>query len=408
MAGRKRILRGAMGSLATAGRPSSAGSSSGAFINLALATALFLGTLVLLLPSSTPRFESIDLNLTSVLLAALSTFPLSFWRRFPLAMFAVIAIASVALAGIGHLIELPIGLTAALYLLTASRPLGTPWRWRSTMLVVGGLVAYLSAEAAAQRQFPTIVEFHTVLVWAVAWFGGERTRLRNEHIAQLHDRALAARREAERERQFAVATERSRIARDLHDSAGHAISVIAVRAGAARLRHNQDPDRSLPALEAIEELARQTVQEIDQMVATLRDGGSSDIVVEAPPGLTSLPTLIEQRSATGLETKLDISGSERPLATVIDQAVYRIAQEALTNAARHGLGTATIALAFGQTSIDLTVINPVQENGKSKRDGHGLIGMRERATLLGGSFSAERQDGLFRIHAMIPYGGERI
>ena len=397
-----------MWSLAAADRPSSAGSSSGVFVNIALATALFLGTLVLLLHSSAPRFESIELNLISVLLAALSTFPLSFWRRFPLAVFAVITAASAALAGIGYLIELPIGLTAALYLLTVSRPLRTPWRWRSTMLVVAGLVAYLSADAAGQRHFPTIVEFHTVLVWAIAWFAGERTRLRNEHIAQLHDRAVASEREGERERQFAVATERARIARDLHDSAGHAMSVIAVRAGAARLRHNQDPARSLPALEAIEELARQTVQEIDQMVSTLREDRLGDAVVEAPPGLASLSTLIEQRSATGLETKLDISGPKRPLATAIDQAVYRIAQESLTNAARHGLGTASVALTFGETSIDLIISNPTEVNRKPKREGHGLIGMRERATLLGGSFSADGQDDLFCVHTTIPYGEEHI
>jgi signal transduction histidine kinase len=404
-----RILRGAMWSHTAARRSSSARSSWGSLIDIALAAALFLGTLVLLVHSGhAAHIESVGLSVISVALAALSTFPISLWRRFPLAVFAVTAVASAALAGIGYLIELPIGLTAGLYLLTASRPRGTPWAWRTTILVVAALVTFLGAETVGQQRFPTIFEFHTALVWAVAWFAGERTRLRNERMAQLQERALAAEREREREREFAAATERARIARDLHDSAGHAISVIAVRAGAARLRHNQEPDRSLRALEAIEELARQTVHEIDQMVATLREGDHGDTTVEAPPGVTSLPTLIAQRSAVGLETALEISGIERPLATAINQAVYRIAQEALTNAARHGLGTARMSLTFGDASIDLTITNPMRGDGGLKHQGHGLIGMRERATLLGGSFSADGEDGLFRVHATIPYVGERI
>ena len=142
-----------------------------------------------------------------------------------------------------------------------------------------------------------------------------RREQRREQLAELRDRALRAEREAERERLLAVAEERARIARDLHDSAGHAISVIAVRAGAARLRHQQDPDRSLVALEAIEELARQTAAEIDQLVGTLRDGGSANGVVEGPPSLASLETLVAHHQAAGLEVTLDTAGAPRPLAT---------------------------------------------------------------------------------------------
>jgi signal transduction histidine kinase len=109
--------------------------------------------------------------------------------------------------------------------------------------------------------------------------------------------------------------------------------VIAVRAGAARPRHHQAPDRSLLALQAIEELARETAEEIDQIVGTLRDGSPADGVVEAPPGLASLHTLITRHTTAGLRVTLDTAGAPRPLSSTTDQAAYRILQEALTNAA---------------------------------------------------------------------------
>jgi signal transduction histidine kinase len=256
--------------------------------------------------------------------------------------------------------------------------------------------------------FPGLELLHTGLAWALAWFAGERTRLQREQMAELRERAIRAEREAERERVLAAAEERARIARDLHDSAGHAINVIAVRAGAARLRHHEDPDRSLPALESIEELARQTAEEIDQIVGKLRAGGSANGVVEAPSGLASLDTLIARHSEAGLDIAFETVGPLRSLGGAADQAAYRILQEALTNAARHGAGTARIELAYGEAAVELAVTNPVPADGALRSGGgHGLVGMRERATLLGGSLDAGRSNGAFRVHARIPYGGHR-
>jgi signal transduction histidine kinase len=355
-----------------------------------------------------PRPGSRELDLMGVALVAGSTVPIMFWRRSPLGVFVVTAAAGVVLAGLGFRMDLLVGPAVALYLLAASRPPQTRWTWRSTVTVVGLLVAYLVAAAAAQGAFPISELSHTGLAWAVAWFAGERTRLRHEQIAELNERAVRAEREADRERLLAAAEERARIARDLHDSAGHAISVIAVRAGAARLRHKQDPDRSLLALEAIEVLARQTAGEIDQLVGSLREGGSTNEDVAAPPCLASLDTLIARHQAAGLEVTLDTSGAPRPLAAAADQAAYRILQEALTNAARHGVGSAQIRLAFGDTGVEVGVTNPVP-TGSSPRSGggHGLVGMRERATLLGGNLEADRANGEFRLSAHIPYGGQR-
>ncbi|MGH2745912.1 MAG: sensor histidine kinase [Thermoleophilaceae bacterium] len=375
---------------------------------MAVAVAALVGSLALLSHGGVPGSDgSGELDWPGGLLAACSTLPLVAWRRAPRAVFALTASASVLMGGLGYSVGLPLGPTAALFLLAASRDDDDPWTRRNTGEVVSLFAAYLGATALAEGGFPGSALLHTGLAWAVAWFAAERTRLLHEHVAELHERAQRADREAERERRLAVAEERAKIARDLHDSAGHAINVITVRAGAARMRHDEDPERSRAALEAIEEVARKTVAEIDGIVGSLRDRGSENGEVAAPAGLASLGTLVAQHSAGGLDVTVATDGSPRPLGAAVDVAAYRILQEALTNAARHGTGTAQVELAFGEAALRLTISNTVSD-GDSRRTsgGHGLIGMRERATLLGGSLGAERTNGAFRLHAELPYGGD--
>lgn len=380
---------------------------SGALLDAAIAAVALAGSLALIshrgIPGSTGGGAALDV--LGILLAACSTVPLLVWRRSPMGAFLVTAAASVLLAGLGYRIGVPLGPTAALYLLAASRDEDHPWTGRSTATIVALFAAYLGATALADGGFPGTDLLHTGLAWAVAWFAGERTRLRHEHIAELHERALRAERDASRERRLAVAEERSRIARDLHDSAGHAINVIAVRAGAARLRHEREPDRSLLALEAIEEVARQTAGEIDQIVGALRDRGGENGDMTTPPGLASLQTLVRHHSAGGLDVTVATTGPTQPLGVAVDLAAYRILQEALTNAARHGTGAARVEVAFGDAALALTITNPVPDGGPGQTSGgHGVIGMCERAALLGGSLDADRANGTFRVRAALPYG----
>jgi signal transduction histidine kinase len=399
-----------MSSTATAQRLLTTRRLSGALLDAVIAVATFGGTVAVLRHGGIgPSLSSSkEMDVVGVVLIACSTIPVIAWRRSPLGVFAVTATAGVLLAGLGHRIDLLLGPTAALYLLAASRDQDAPWTGLTTTAVAGLFLAYLGASAVAQAAFPGSELLHTGLAWSVAWFAGERTRLRREHIAELSERAQRTEREAERERLLATAEERTRIARDLHDSAGHAISVIAVRAGAARLRHGRNPDSSLRSLEAIEELARQTVGEIDQIVGKLREGRSGNGAVEAPPGLASVDALIAHQSAAGLDVSLERAGGPRALADAADRAAYHILQEALTNASRHGAGSARIELVFGDAAVELTVTNPVGAGGSPRsRGGHGLIGMRERATLLDGTLDTERSNGVFRVRARIPYGGHR-
>lgn len=347
-----------------------------------------------------------QLDWTGGVLAVFSAVPLLAWRHAPRAVFAFTASAAVLLGALGYPLPLALGPAAALYLLAASRDERSPWTRLDTGTALGLFAAYFGATAWAEAGFPGGALLHTGLAWAVAWFAGERTRLRHQHIVELAERALRSERDAERERLLAVAEERARIARDLHDSAGHAINVIAVRAGTARMR--RDPERSQAALEAIEELARNTAGEIDQTVATLRDRGTADGDVDAPPGLASLETLVARHAAAGLEVNVASEGRPRQLKGALDQAAYRILQESLTNAARHGNGAARVELAFGEASLELAISNPVPgEKAPRPNGGHGLVGMRERATLLGGSLEAERAHGSFSVRARLPYGGAR-
>ena len=346
-----------------------------------------------------------DLDLASGLLAAGSSLPLVAWRRAPRAVLGLTGAAAVLLVALGYGLALALGPAIALFLLAASRDEEDPWTPVDSGMAVALFTAYLGASALGDGDFPGSELLHTGLAGAVGWFAGDRTRLRHEHISELAERAARTERDAERERLLAIAEERARIARDLHDSAGHAINVIAVRAGTARMR--RDPARSQAALEAIEELARRTVDEIDQIVGTLRDRGPRDDGgVDAPPGLASLDTLVEHHAASGLDVHVSRQGEPRELEGAVDQAAYRILQEALTNAARHGAGAARVELAFGKAALDLTVSNPASsEDARRANGGHGLIGMRERATLLGGSLEVERANGSFRVRAQLPYGG---
>jgi signal transduction histidine kinase len=238
--------------------------------------------------------------------------------------------------------------------------------------------------------------------WFAAWVFGDRTRLRRERMSELEERARRAEREAERERQLAVAEERTRISRDLHDSAGHAINVILVHAGAARLLSEKDPERSREALQTIESVGRETLREIDQLVHALREDDGA--VVEPPAGLAALESLVQRHRDAGLDVDLSVTGSH-PLAPAVNRAAYRIIQESLTNALRHGDGAAHVTAAYGDEALDLSVTNPAPGDGATSA-GHGLVGMYERASLVGGTLEAGSVDGTFRVRARLPYVNE--
>ena len=352
-----------------------------------------------------PEEDARSLDALGVALALLASLPLVARRRAPLAVFALTAAASSALNALGYPQGPPLGPTVALFFLGLD-PSETRARPRSTAVtVVAFYLVHAAATGIAADEFPVVPLLFGALVWGGAWVIGDRIRQRRGHVAELEERAERAERDAVRERRLAAAEERTRIARDLHDSAGHAINVILVQAGAARLLQEQDPAGARAALETIEEVARETVGEIDQLVRALREDGTAvEGEIEPPAGLAALDALVERHRASGLDVVVDVEGARRPLAPAVDRAAYRIVQEALTNAARHGRGRTEVAVAYGSDALGLVVTNPAALGG-TPREGHGLVGMRERTALLGGRLEVESGKGRFGVRVRLPYGG---
>jgi signal transduction histidine kinase len=344
-----------------------------------------------------------SLDALGVVLAALASLPLVLRRRSPLGVFAVTTAASASLNGLGYALGPPIGPTIALFFVASDER--TRDRIRPTALIVLGLFAlHVAVTPISHNGFPTSEILFGVIVWGGAWAVGDQVRERRRRLADLVERARRAERDTQRERRLAAAEERTRIARDLHDSAAHAINVILVQAGAARLLQERDPEAARGALATIEDVARETIGEIDQLVRALRDDDGDRLrPVELPTGLAALATLVERHRAAGLAVTLRVRGARRPLSPAVDQAAYRIVQEALTNATRHGLGSAEAVITYGGRALGLAVANPAGPD-EHARDGHGILGMRERAVLLGGTLETRCGGGTFRVVARLPYG----
>jgi signal transduction histidine kinase len=376
-------------------------------LDAALAVAVFAASVGLLAARGA---DGGNVDALAVLLAALASLPLVARRVAPLGVFVLTAAASTALYAIAEPAGPPIGPTLALYWLAASGEESRTRSRRDLAIVVVLLAAHITAGGLARDAFPGVEMLFGVLLWGGTWLAGDRTRLRRERMAELEERALRAEREAERDRRLAAAEERGRIAPDLHDSAGHAINTILVHAGLGRLQTERDPDSAREAFRTIEDLARETVGEIDQMVRILREDASpSDGTgeVEPPAGLAALDGLVERHLAAGLRVTTTIRGDPHPLPPGVDRGAYRILQEALTNAARHGDGSVHVEFAFGHDALEITVANRPSP-GRAARatgGGHGLIGMRERAALLGGTLDASARDGRFELHARLPCDG---
>jgi signal transduction histidine kinase len=372
-------------------------------IDAAIALVVLAGSIALLAAGENEQGGG-DIGVAGVLLSALVALPLIWVRRAPLAVFVLTGLASIVLHLVADPGGPPLGPTLALYWVAA---VGTPSRSRLA-LALGLVIAVFAGHLAASGEFLDTGMVFGIPLWTGAWLAGDRTRLRRERMAELEERALQAERDAERERRLAAAEERGRIARDLHDSAGHAMNVILVHAGLGRLKTADDPESAREAFATIEEVARESVAEIDQMVRVLREhaalplGGNE---VEPPPGLAAFDGLVERHRAAGLRVTTEVSGQRRPLPPGVDRGAYRILQEALTNAARHGDGSAQVELAYRPDSLEVSVDNPLprERANNAAGGGHGVIGMRERAALLGGSLDAGARNGRFHLHARLPF-----
>lgn len=225
---------------------------------------------------------------------------------------------------------------------------------------------------------------------------------RSKSATELQERAARLEREREERARDAVQAERRRIARELHDVVAHSVSVMTVQATAARVMLTEEPEHALEAVLAVEDTGRRALAEMRRLFGILgQEEGEAPLTPQ--PRLAQLDTLLEQARVAGLPVELTIEGEPAALSPGIDLAAYRIVQEALTNALKHaGPARAHVSLRYGREALELAVVNDGRA-ARNGRGGHGLVGMRERATLYGGEFeSRPRPGGGYEVRARLP------
>jgi signal transduction histidine kinase len=226
---------------------------------------------------------------------------------------------------------------------------------------------------------------------------------------QLRGQALAERDESRRAmadtlRNQAVMEERARIARELHDVVAHHISAIVVQAEATRLTTTGMPEEGVRTLEQIGASARGALTEMRRVLGVLRDDAGAETGRNPLPGLDRLPELVETAREAGATVRLTLSGRAVPLSPGVDLCAYRIVQEALTNARRHAPGAEVeLAIAYGPDSLQLRVADNGPGPAEDAVEGHGIVGMYERAVLVGGTLrSGAGEHGGFVVEAILP------
>jgi signal transduction histidine kinase len=254
--------------------------------------------------------------------------------------------------------------------------------------------------------------FFWVFLGGAAWLTGRYARGRRLAAQESEDRAEGLERNRDELARVAVATERGRIARELHDVIAHSVSLMGVQAGAAERLLESDPGRAREALRSIQLTARESVGELRRLLDFLRTR-EEPTALAPQPGLDALESLIEGSRHAGLHVELAVEGHRPHLPAGVELSAYRVVQEALTNARKHAPGApARVRLHYGPRELQLWVENgpgerPADGNGAAAPvgTGHGILGMRERVALYGGSVQALAQrDGGFLVHVRLPVG----
>jgi signal transduction histidine kinase len=327
---------------------------------------------------------------------------LAFRRLWPLGVLAVMLITSVMYT---VMLRLPVymlgaGILIAVYTVAAARE-----RRKSllALLVVELTMIVLIFVGPTFPGYGSIALF--ALIIGAAWFLGDVVRRWRTAAMQHEQRAaeLAAAREELALR--AVSEERLRIARELHDVVAHSMTVVALQAGSGRLAGREDPAAAQQALETIEKSSREALADMRRLVGVLREG--DDSLTQPAPGLGDIDRLVEEVARAGVTVGVTSSGHLDRVPPGMALAAYRVAQEALTNVVRHaGVDEAELKLEASDGALVLVVGNgpPTRPVEPIEGGGHGISGMKERASLYGGSLTAGKtDDGGYRVEATFPF-----
>jgi signal transduction histidine kinase len=269
-----------------------------------------------------------------------------------------------------------------------------------------GLAVPTASRAAENPLFAIGIYLVLVAAWAI----GDNVRGRHAYLRRVQAREAAIEEEQQERARVAVAEERARIARELHDVISHNVSVMVLQAAAGADVFATHPERAREALGSIETAGREALAELRRLLSVVDASADEGAGLAPPPGLSRLPELVERVRATGLDVFLTVSGDDRALPAGIDFSAYRIVQEALTNTLKHGhAATARVDVRFGEQMLDVQIVDDgtaaARADARTGR-GHGLIGMRERAAVFGGELQAgPRSQGGFVVRASIPLDG---
>jgi signal transduction histidine kinase len=328
------------------------------------------------------------------------------WRRR--APLVVLAVVLAGLFGFGRLhaadAELFNVLAVMAAMFTVGEQVDPPRTWLapavcftscwSAYLIVDGRLLFIDAA-------------FIVVTYGGPWLAGHLLRKRAQRVAELSELTASLERARRAEAQQAVVAERTRIARELHDIVAHSLSVVTIQTQAVRRRLGAGHTAEAADLAAVESTARQAMAEMRRLFGVLRAAGEP-LALAPQPGLDQLPALVDEARRTGLDVEVSTDGARCPLPPGVDLAAYRVVQEALTNARRHACGASRVSLRLSYHPGELELL--VRDNGygpprPATETGHGLVGMRERVTLYGGSLTTGPSPGGagYTVHARIPY-----
>jgi signal transduction histidine kinase len=342
----------------------------------------------------------------AMLLSAARVAPLFFYRKWPVEAWVTVVSAVVVTASV-----------------TTPVSPSEPWPWSITNVMavtaVAGLVASLGRRNLSLAMFGVLAGSYLVLAfwprggdnWAIgvvvvvtsgiAMIVGDFVHGRRKMAAELaEERQVSA---SERELR-SVVEERARIARELHDVVAHHMSMITVQAETARFRHKDLPEPAIAEFTEIARVARTSLSELRGLLSALRDDGA-DPNRTPQPTLADLPALVDRIKAAGTPVTLTLAANTDDLPQVMQLAVYRIVQEGLSNVVRHAGNARTwVNIIRTEKTLEIEVTNERPNTPQQPSDGrgNGLVGLRERATLLGGTFQVDQPEGGWRLRAVLP------
>jgi len=329
--------------------------------------------------------------------------PIALRRRFPVPVLACGLGTGLAFASL-RLNLIPLGLSILIYVysVAALRPRRVSLAGLAATEVMLALVFLARPRALGDRS--TLVA--DCVIVAAAWWLGDGTRRRQEAVAAARERAAELERAREELARRAVVEERLRIARELHDIVAHSMSIIAVQSGVGAHVLDSQPEEARKALAAVEATSRQALAEMRRLLGVLRQEAEPSGSLAPSPGLAEVDALAADVARAGARVEVRIEGTRPELPLGLDLSAYRIVQEALTNVVRHaGPATARVRIRYAPDTVDIEVVDDGRGAGTERGDGHGIVGMRERAALYGGSLDAgPLPGGGFRVAARLPVG----